>query len=607
MPPTSYERPSSLHFCFPPTNAQLLPAATDSRQGKEATIRGMQFVRTLQELGLATDGSEGLQFDPIDREGVKYEATDDTDCDAPTYSSGDVEDFESYFIFEDEVEKHPQKKCNGADYNQIYGGVMYWNTADYAGIDYSRPPSLSSEDSSWARQEADLNVVMDDIISLPQLSAHVYNATREPTRVKCPPSPVVLYVPLASPPPPPCDVGFRKQRHFLTIRSGSSSPRHWGISSWPSEEEMDCDDSHVSSGLTWRSKCLRGTPPMHLLSGALLPHRLIAIQSTSEQEHPDIALSQQSVALQNNPALQASLDTAEFVLGTVMDAVVSQGMIPLREKSLQLICESKGHWRHVDRHWSLTQKYAPKTFKKLVGQNLVAQNRPCGVCSLCIAQRISKSSDVKEIISVGSLCLESISRLLDNVVLSSSTSHYRLVIMDDCDTLTSKAWDAISKILDSIPRHVVFILVTTSLDQLPHTIVTRCQKFFFPKLKGVDIVLKLQAIAVQKGLEIDKDALKLIVSKSDESLWDAEMTLDQFSLLGKRISLPLAQELVGLIPDEKLVDLLDLALFADTVNTGKCLRELMEESVDPLSLMLQLATLITDILAGSYKLPEKKA
>eukprot|EP01018_Ginkgo_biloba_P037480 Gb_09638 [translate_table: standard] len=184
--------------------------------------------------------------------------------------------------------------------------------------------------------------------------------------------------------------------------------------------------------------------------------------------------------------------------------------------------------------------------------------------------------------SFGSLHLESISCLLDNVVLSSSTSHYRMVIMDECDTLTSEAWNAISNILDSIPQHVVFILVTTNLDQLPHTIVTR--KFFFLKLKDVDIVTKLQ-LALQVGLEIDKAAPKLIASKSNGSLRDVEMTLDQLSLLGLRISLPLAQELVGLIPYEKLVDLHDLALSTDTINMVTCLRELMEVGVDPLLML----------------------
>lgn len=309
---------------------------------------------------------------------------------------------------------------------------------------------------------------------------------------------------------------------------------------------------------------------------------------------------------------------------------------------------NSGCLRHEDRHRSLTQKYAPKTFKELVGQNLAVQalnnailrgkiglvyafygshgtgktscarifaaalnchspeqHRPCGACNACIAQTNGESSYVKEISSVGNLDLDNISNLLDNMILSSSASQYKVFIVDDCDTLTSEAWNAISRILDQVPGHVVFILIMTNLDQLPHTIVTRCHKFFFPKLKDVDIINKLQAIALQEELEIDRDALKLIASRSDGSLRDAEMTLDQLSLLGQRISLPLVQELVGLIPDEKLVDLLDLALSADTVKTVKCLRELMEAGVEPLALMSQLATLITDILAGSYKLPEE--
>jgi DNA polymerase III gamma/tau subunit len=92
---------------------------------------------------------------------------------------------------------------------------------------------------------------------------------------------------------------------------------------------------------------------------------------------------------------------------------------------------------------------------------------------------------------------------------------------------------------------VVFILVSTSLDVLPHIIISRCQKFFFPKLKDSDIVYTLERIATKEGLDIDKDALKLIASRSDGSLRDAEMTIEQLSLLGQRISVPLVQELVS--------------------------------------------------------------
>lgn len=304
--------------------------------------------------------------------------------------------------------------------------------------------------------------------------------------------------------------------------------------------------------------------------------------------------------------------------------------------------------RH-SRHQSLTQKYMPRTFRDMVGQSLVAQAlsnavvkrkvgllyvfygphgtgktscarifaralncnssehpKPCGFCNYCIAHDMGKSRNIREVGPVSNFDFESIMDLLDNMIVSQLPSHYRVFIFDDCDTLSTDCWNAISKVIDRAPRRVVFILVSSSLDVLPHIIISRCQKFFFPKLKDSDIIYTLQWIATKEGLEIDKDALKLIASRSDGSLRDAEMTLEQLSLLGQRISVPLVQELVGLISDEKLVDLLDLALSADTVNTVKNLRVIMETGVEPLALMSQLATVITDILAGTYDFAKER-
>ncbi|CAA7402382.1 unnamed protein product [Spirodela intermedia] len=296
------------------------------------------------------------------------------------------------------------------------------------------------------------------------------------------------------------------------------------------------------------------------------------------------------------------------------------------------------------RHQSLTQKYAPKNFRDLVGQNLVVQAlsnavvrgkvglvyvfygphgtgktscarifarainckaqehpKPCGTCISCISHNLGKSQDIMELGSIGKFELEGIFGHLEKTKMQpSSSSKYRVFIVDDCDTLSADSWNAISKVIDLAPRCVVFLLISTNLDSLPHMIISRCQKFFFPKLKDAEIIDNLQWIATREGLEIDKDALRLIASRSDGSLRDAEMTLDQLSLLGQTISLTLVQELVGLISDEKLVDLLDLALSADTVNTVKRLRDIMETGVEPLALMSQVATVITDILAGSY-------
>ncbi|CAM0954429.1 unnamed protein product [Alopecurus aequalis] len=302
----------------------------------------------------------------------------------------------------------------------------------------------------------------------------------------------------------------------------------------------------------------------------------------------------------------------------------------------------KSRGSHRGRHRSLTQKYAPKTFKDVVGQSLVVQAlsnailkrkigsvyvfygphgtgktscarvfakalnchsaehpRPCDTCASCIAHNLGKSRSLVEIGPVGNIDLDSIVDILDNVMLSPLPAHHRVFIVDDCNTLPPDTWSVISKVVERAPRRVVFVLISPNLD-LPHIIMSRCQKFFFPKLKECDIVNTLQWICTSDGLDVDRDALKLIASRSDGSLRDAEMTLDQLSLLGQRISMALVQELVGLVSDDKLVNLLDLALSADTINTVKTLRDITETGVEPLSLMSQLATIITDILAGTY-------
>ncbi|KAK9062948.1 hypothetical protein SSX86_016818 [Deinandra increscens subsp. villosa] len=312
-----------------------------------------------------------------------------------------------------------------------------------------------------------------------------------------------------------------------------------------------------------------------------------------------------------------------------------------------------GHQRRSrdnTQHQNLTQKYMPKSFRDLMGQNLAVQAlsnaiarkkigllyvfygpcgtgktscarifaraltcqsldhpKPCGYCNSCIAHDMGKNRSVREVGPINNLGYRSTIELIQNMIVSQVVSQYRVLIIDDCDTLPPDCWSAISKVIDRAPRRMVFLLVSSSLDVLPHIIISRCQKFFFPKLKDADIIYTLQWIATKESFEIDRDALKLIASRSNGSLRDAEMTLQQLSLLGQRISVPLVQELVGLISDDRLVDLLDLALSADTVNTVKNLREIMESGVEPLALMSQLATVVTDILAGSYKFIKERS
>ncbi|GAB4831466.1 hypothetical protein Ancab_005483 [Ancistrocladus abbreviatus] len=425
-------------------------------------------------------------------------------------------------------------------------------------------------------------------------------------------------------------------------RNGCGMPWNWSRIHNRGKSFLDMAGRSLSCGLS-DPRLRRGDSVSQRRDASNLPEALDQSSSGSKSEAEALPL------LVDGSGSQESTDNAAWAhdysgeLGIFADSLLKHDV----ESDLASEARSGGRNKFRrdchHRHQNLTQKYMPRTFRDLVGQNLVSQalsnavvqrkvgllyvfygphgtgktscarifaralncqsldrRKPCGFCGCCIAHDMGKSRNIREVGPVSNFDFESVMDLLDGMIVSQQSSQYRVFIFDDCDTLSGDCWSAITKFIDRAPRRVVFVLICSSLDVLPHIIISRCQKFFFPKLKDADIIYALQWIAAKEGLEIDRDALKLIASRSDGSLRDAEMTLEQLSLLGQRISVTLVQELVGLISDEKLVDLLDLALSADTVNTVKNLREIMETGVEPLALMSQLATVITDVLAGSY-------
>ncbi|KAL8144132.1 hypothetical protein V2J09_017164 [Rumex salicifolius] len=230
--------------------------------------------------------------------------------------------------------------------------------------------------------------------------------------------------------------------------------------------------------------------------------------------------------------------------------------------------------------------------------------KPCGVCRECANSFSSKSRNIIEVDGTNKKRIDSVRYLLKRLAVAppSATSSYKVFVIDECHLLSSKTWAALLKFLEQPLPKVVFIFITTDLENVPHTILSRCQKHLFNKIKDVDIVTRLQRIAAEENLEVEPDALDLIALNADGSLRDAETMLEQLSLLGKRITSTLVNELVGIVSDEKLLELLELAISSNTAETVKRSRELLDSGADPLVLMPQLASLIMDIIAGNYLL-----
>ncbi|KAI4336259.1 hypothetical protein L6164_014805 [Bauhinia variegata] len=290
---------------------------------------------------------------------------------------------------------------------------------------------------------------------------------------------------------------------------------------------------------------------------------------------------------------------------------------------------------------SLTLKFRPKSFSDLVGQNVVARSllgaismgrimsfylfhgprgtgktcaarifaaalnclsleeqKPCGVCRECILFFSGRSKDVKQVDSVRINRTDKLKSLFKNASIPPVSSRFKVFIIDECQLLHGETWASLLNILENLSQHVVFMMITPDLDKLPRSAISRAQRYHFPKIKDADIASRLEQICVEEGLDFEQVALDFIAAKSCGSLRDAEMMLDQLSLLGKKITISLAYELTGVVSDDELLDLLDLALSSDTSNTVIRARELMRSRIDPLQLISQLANLIMDILAG---------
>lgn len=237
---------------------------------------------------------------------------------------------------------------------------------------------------------------------------------------------------------------------------------------------------------------------------------------------------------------------------------------------------------------SLSQKFRPKSFNELVGQNVVVksllnaisrgrvanlyifhgprgtgktsasrifaaalncisheENKPCGLCRECVAYFSGKSSDIKEVDCLRINRTDKTRSLIKNAYSPPSSSRYKVYIFDECQMLRADTWATILTSLENLSQRVVFVMITTNLDKLPRNAVSRSQKYHFPKIKETEILSKLVKMCSGEGLEFDHSALDFIAAKSNGSLWEAEMMLDQLSLLGKRITMSLTNELVS--------------------------------------------------------------
>ena len=289
----------------------------------------------------------------------------------------------------------------------------------------------------------------------------------------------------------------------------------------------------------------------------------------------------------------------------------------------------------------LHHKYRPQTFKDLVGQEAIANTlleaiklakiapaylftgprgtgktssarilakslncltyskptpTPCGNCEVCRAIASGNALDVIEIDAASNTGVDNIRELIERSRFAPVQSRYKVYAIDECHMLSTAAFNALLKTLEEPPPQVVFILATTDPQRVLSTIISRCQRFDYRRIRLEAMISHLQYIAQQENIDITIEAITLTSQIANGGLRDAESLLDQLSLFPEIITVDKIWDLVGAVPERDLLALLKAIREQDIEDIVTQCRNLLDRGREPLVLLQNLAGFYLNLL-----------
>ena len=215
---------------------------------------------------------------------------------------------------------------------------------------------------------------------------------------------------------------------------------------------------------------------------------------------------------------------------------------------------------------------------------------PDKTCNVCQTIASGTSLDVIEMDAASQRGIDDIREMRERVVLQPVEGRYKVYILDEAHQLTDAAWNALLKLIEEPPPHLVFIFCTTELSKVIPTVRSRCQVFSFARPRLPELVQVLEHICKAEEIEAPEAVLALIARAARGSFRDAVSLLDQLSSATERkLSVQAVLQLLGAIEEDALFRLLDLVVVGDTAGALVFIEELSSQGQD-------LGRLIADLL-----------
>lgn len=242
-------------------------------------------------------------------------------------------------------------------------------------------------------------------------------------------------------------------------------------------------------------------------------------------------------------------------------------------------CKSlkKSMAKNSARHVPFARKYRPKNFKELLGQEVLTKTLsycinnkkltgailltgirgvgktssarivaktvnctsllndnlnnalPCELCKNCESFNKNTHPDIIEIDAASRTGVDDVREIIESSEYRPLLGEYKICVIDEVHILSKNAFNALLKLIEEPPPHVIFIFATTEVQKIPLTVLSRCQRYDLRRLSIEEILTLLKNIAQNENLKFEEEALKIIALKSEGSARDATGILDQAS------------------------------------------------------------------------------
>ena len=289
---------------------------------------------------------------------------------------------------------------------------------------------------------------------------------------------------------------------------------------------------------------------------------------------------------------------------------------------------------------ALYRKYRPQTFDDVVGQQAVTQTlktqissgklshaylftgsrgtgktssakilakavncenpqdgNPCNCCPSCRAIDSGACMDVLEIDAASNNGVDNVRDLRDDAIYSPSQVKMRVYIIDEVHMLSISAFNALLKIIEEPPKHLLFILATTELHKVPATILSRCQRFSFRRISQEDIAARLQYVAYQENIDLDSSAARIISRLADGGMRDGLSLLDQCaSATVGELNAERVYACLGIAGIQECGKLMECIAQKDSASALAMLNTFYAEGKDMAALLDELACLTRDMM-----------